>query len=84
MNFPDDHYDVLVMDYDPEFMKMFYNNIDIDKINSMEINFDFNWNSIDSLGNINSDYKKIFIRYKGSANHYNEDDVIVLEIEDYI
>lgn len=83
MNFPDDAYNVLVMDYVPEFMKIFYNNIEFDKIKMMEINFDFNWNTV-VWNSIQGDAKKIFIRSKESAGHYAEDDCIVLEIEDYI
>lgn len=85
MNFPDEFYNVYVMDYDPQFMKLFYNSININQIHQMEINFDFHSSSIESLSNIpNDNYKTIFIRYKSSAEHYDESDLIVLQIEDHI
>lgn len=84
MNFPDDHYNVYILDYDPEFMKLFYNAIDIDKIESMNIVFDSHANVVECLNNINDEYKDIMIRYKAHKDYYHEDDFIVLEIEDYI
>lgn len=85
MNFPDEHYNVYVLDYDPEFMKLFYNSIDMNKIEAMTIVFDFNSNTVDRLGNQSNEYADIMIRSKDSKDYYIEENfAIVLVIEDYI
>lgn len=84
MLFNESCYHVMVLDYNPEFMKLFYNSIDIEKIKSMEIIFYSHANTIDTLDYFNDDSKIILIRYKSSKDYYDEVDCLVLQIDDYI
>lgn len=84
IKFPEDNYNLWIMDYHPEFMKLFYNSIDLNKIASMAIIFDFNDNNVDWFPSHNDAYPTIFIRSVDNKDHYQESDLIVFQIEDYI
>lgn len=82
-DFSDEKYNLIVVTYNPEFMKMFYNSFDTKKIHSMEINFDFHFNDVCGIHDDN--LKNIVIVDNDSIDDYtlsNSD--IILNIDDYI